>query len=107
MEGSGVVPAEGSVESERRGFVAQVEGSTMTTIRFVPNQYGSSQIVLGFVKTSRFVRSLRVRVRLQIVRTSSRFGRGSVAPDEDPLYFHVEDVEGYAWAKESLKSVKY
>ncbi|KAD0611556.1 hypothetical protein E3N88_43988 [Mikania micrantha] len=37
---------------------------------------------------------------------SSPLPRFSVEFGLDPLYFHVEDVEGYAWAKESLKLVK-
>ncbi|KAD4178002.1 hypothetical protein E3N88_26593 [Mikania micrantha] len=32
--------------------------------------------------------------------------RFSVGLAPDPLYFHVEDVEGYAWAKESLELVE-
>ncbi|KAD5508589.1 hypothetical protein E3N88_16292 [Mikania micrantha] len=28
----------------------------------------------------------------------------SVDKSLDPLYFHVEDIEGFAWAQESLKS---
>ncbi|KAC9229357.1 hypothetical protein E3N88_46162 [Mikania micrantha] len=36
----------------------------------------------------------------------STIPRISVVKSLDPLYFLVEDVEGYAWAKESLELVE-